>query len=374
AAPSVTPPAPPGGPSRPYWPRILLTLAIGAAGGAAFDYLRVPLAWMIGAMVFCTVASLSGVPVYMSQKIRFPMIAVLGVMLGSAFTPAIVGRVGEWGPTVAGLALYVVLVTAILYYYFRKLCGHDVVTSYFAASPGGLNEMQIVSHALGGDDRVVSLVHASRILLVVLTIPLGFMIFEGYQSGQRGALGPSILSIPLKDWAAMAAIAVVGSALGKYLRLPAGALTGTMLLSGIVHVMGWSDSKPPAELIAAAQIVIGSAVGARFAGVALKKIVRVLGESVGATVIMLGITLGLAWGLQPYAGTSFEALILAYAPGGFAEMSLIALALGIDAAFVSAHHILRIVMLVIVAPPTFRYFWRKRQRRANAQAAERSKP
>ncbi|MGE4014377.1 MAG: AbrB family transcriptional regulator, partial [Alphaproteobacteria bacterium] len=78
AAPSVTPPAPPGGPSRPYWPRILLTLAIGAAGGAAFDYLRVRLAWMIGAMVFCTVASLSGVPVYMSQKIRFPMIAVLG--------------------------------------------------------------------------------------------------------------------------------------------------------------------------------------------------------------------------------------------------------------------------------------------------------
>jgi uncharacterized membrane protein AbrB (regulator of aidB expression) len=37
-------------------------------------------------------------------------------------------------------------------------------------------------------------------------------------------------------------------------------------------------------------------------------------------------------------------------------MSLVALALAIDAAFVASHHVLRIIMIVIVAPLLFRRF------------------
>ena len=45
--------------------------------------------------------------------------------------------------------------------------------------------------------------------------------------------------------------------------------------------------------------------------------------------------------------------MLAYAPGGLAEMSLVALALGADAAFVSIHHIARIVLIIAFAPMIF---------------------
>ena len=41
-------------------PRLLRTLAIGAVGGSVFFAFQLPLAWMLGAMVFTTVASLSG--------------------------------------------------------------------------------------------------------------------------------------------------------------------------------------------------------------------------------------------------------------------------------------------------------------------------
>ena len=40
--------------------------------------------------------------------------------------------------------------------------------------------------------------------------------------------------------------------------------------------------------------------------------------------------------------------------GGLAEMSLIALALGIETAFVATHHVARIGMIVIAAPLVFR--------------------
>ena len=97
-----------------------------------------------------------------------------------------------------------------------------------------------------------------------------------------------------------------------------------------------------------------SAVGCRFAGVAVRTVVHTFAVSLGSSALMLGLTLLFAFALAPVAEASFPGLVLALAPGGLAEMSLIALALGIDSAFVSTHHIFRIVLLVIVAPAVFR--------------------
>ena len=54
-------------------------------------------------------------------------------------------------------------------------------------------------------------------------------------------------------------------------------------------------------------------------------------------------------------GINKDAIWLAFAPGGVAEMTLISLALGIDVAFVSTHHLVRVVFMVIVAPLIFHF-------------------
>ena len=48
------------GPAK-LW-QIALALTIGAIGGYIFLQLRLPLAWMMGAMVFTTAAAIAGVP------------------------------------------------------------------------------------------------------------------------------------------------------------------------------------------------------------------------------------------------------------------------------------------------------------------------
>ena len=69
---------------------------------------------------------------------------------------------------------------------------------------------------------------------------------------------------------------------------------------------------------------------------------------------MLGATVGFALALAPLSGIPFPAVVLAFSPGGLAEMSLIALFLGIETAFVATHHVARIAMIVIAAPLVFR--------------------
>jgi hypothetical protein len=360
AGPSVAP----AGPTR--WARlgrIALTLCIGTAGGALFRHFNLPLAWMIGALLATTIASVAGMPLLAATRLRMIMVAVLGIMLGSAFSPETAGRIVTWWPTIAALALYIAVVTGLLALYFRRVAGYDWVTAYFSASPGGLNEMVLVGSAYGGDDRTIALVHAVRILLVVLAIPFGFVLFGDYQRGAQTPLGIPIADFPLLDFIILTVCAIAGAAGARALRIPAALMVGPMIASAAVHLVGATASRPPAELVAAAQVVIGSTLGARFAGTKPIQILRVTLTSGGATVIMLGLTLGFSLALEPLAGSSIQATILSFAPGGLAEMSLIALALNVDAAFVSTHHVVRIALIVTLSPLVFRIVRGIRNRR-----------
>ena len=74
----------------------------------------------------------------------------------------------------------------------------------------------------------------------------------------------------------------------------------------------------------------------------------------------MAVTVLLALLVDQVAGFGFIELLLAYAPGGLAEMSLIALALQANAPFVATHHIARIAMVVMAAPVVFKLIDSKR--------------
>jgi membrane AbrB-like protein len=334
---------------------ILLTLALGTGGGYAFNLLHLPVAWMIGAMCTVMVATLAGLPMRSSQIIRQPMAAVLGVLVGSAFTPAIVDRIPGWWPTLTALVAYVLITSGILFFYFRRLLGLDRVTAFCSATPGGLNQMTILSMELGGDERVVALSQGARILLVVLIIPFSFVALGLYDPATRPPLGATLIGYPPGELAILAACGVVGYGGAWLARIPAASVTGPMVVSATVHLFGWSGTGPPGELIAAAQVVIGAAVGARFAGVPLRRILKIVTNAVGATLIMIVITVVFAVGLYEVVDVPLSALILAFSPGGLAEMSLIALALGMEVAFVATHHFIRISLIMMIGPVFFRH-------------------
>lgn len=340
--------------------RIGLTLALGALGGLLAFWAQLPLAWMIGAMLAVTVLAVAGGPARVPPRLRSGMVAVLGVMLGSGFNPQMAQQIPLWSVSLASLLPYTALSGLVGYLYFRRCFGYDRATSYFSAMPGGLSEMILVGGQSGGDPRVISLTHAARILLVVMTLPFGFQIFLGYQPGAVSA-GAHWSQVPLTDLALLGACAAIGLPLALRLRIPAGQLVGPLTLSAAVHLAGLTSHRPPVELVAAAQVVIGSAVGARFAGTDLRFLLRALLGAAGLSVILLVITLLSAWAVTLPTGLPLEPVILAYSPGGLAEMSLVALALNLDAAFVATHHSARIVIVVILAPLAFRLFsrWRR---------------
>lgn len=337
--------------------RLIGAVAIGAAGGTLFAQFNMPLAWMLGAMMATTVASLAGLPLAMSNTIRGPMVSIVGVLLGSAFTPDIFSRAADWASGLGILVVYVFVATGLSFLFYRLVARTDTATAYFAAAPGGLNEMFLFGEAMGGDGRIIALSHACRILFVVMTVPFFFRWTAGLDGGYSAAgVSPpgTLTDFPLDDAAILAACAIAGYLGGRVLKIRAAQLVGPLLLSAIAHMTGVTDSRPPAELVAIAQVVMGAGIGCRFTGMRFLSVGRIMLMALVSTALMLTVTAVMSLTLGSPDGISSAALALALSPGGVAEMSLIGLALGVDIAFVSTMHIIRIIIVILVAGPLFK--------------------
>lgn len=327
-----------------------LALFIGVVCGV-FCYLAgLPLPWMLGPMIGLTIASVAGAPVAGPDRLRPFVIPVIGVMLGSAIRPEIFDQLADWAITFALLLPYLAIAAGLSFTVYRKIGGYDPVTAFYSAMPGGLNEMLIMGGAAGGNERKIALAHAARVLLVILFVALFFGLFLGVRSGSNPNNWVGVSEPTLRDYALLIAAAVIGLWLGRLLRLPAVPIFGPMIVSGVFHLVGWVEIAPPSVFIIAAQIVMGTIIGTRFIGATVTEIRRDLTLAAIGSGVMLTVAVGFAAVVTWAAGMSLSEAFLAFAPGGLTEMALLTLAMGQDVTYVSTVHIVRITLVIAIAP------------------------
>ena len=328
----------------------LHTLALGLAGGALFATLQLPLPWLLGALVFNMIGSFSGLRLGLSAYVRNPALTVLGVTIGSALTPDFVDRAQDWWLTLAAMALFVATASPLAILYCRKVMGFDVVSATYAGIPGGLTEMIVTGSASGGDPRRIALAHSSRLAVILLVLPPVMSLVAGIGiTGTRPGFSPWT-AMPLFDAMLLLGCAVFGVLAARLVRLPNPFLLGPLILSVVVHMFSLTTAKPPNWLLDMVQLVIGAYVGAQFANTRAADLVRILSLSSILTLLLLGWAGLFAWTSSQAMGFEFAAVLLAFVPGGIAEMSLIAVLLHIDPIFVAAHHIFRVLLILSCSP------------------------
>jgi len=317
---------------------------------------------MLGALFATMVAAISRAPIKAPSSLRPAVVAVIGVLLGSRFTPDILLQLGAWAGTVAVLLGYVVSVAVIVVPFYHFAGKLDWTTAYFAGMPGGLNEMIEIGEASGAEAAPIILAHSLRIVVTITLIGLWFRIGQGAGMGRSFSATP--LALSFGDASLLMGCAVLGSWIGKRLRLTAPTLLGPMVLSAALHLTGITHSTPPALLVNVAQIILGTALGCRFYDVKPKALLRAGMLSSAATVLTLTLALAAGLAMRGFAGVEVDQAMLALAPGGLTEMGLIAMAIHSDVAFVALHHIVRVLFVLLVAPFTFRFVLRLRANRS----------
>ena len=331
------------------------TTAAGVAGGALLTLLKAPLAWLLGSMAATIALALMGFAVVLPNRFRTIMVAILGVMIGAAFTPEVVAGLADWWKSVAVMLVFIGIASAANFQFLRRVVKLDTSTAFFSSAPGGIGEMAILGGAYGGDLRVITVMHTIRIAVAVATIPFIVRWLSGgaaapglAQAAAGGSLTPSGALV-------LAGCVAIGLPLASWARLPAAALVGPMLASILVHGAGFTREAPPRELVAAAQVIVGIAVGMRFGGRTFDGLGVVAVAAVGVALALVAGAICVGWAMAPFLGLERVELMLALAPGGVAEMSLVALSIGIVPAFISAMHIVRITFIIALMPWVYRW-------------------
>lgn len=343
------------------WGRIVLALAIGLIGAQAFSTWEMPLPWLLGSIAFCLIAAFLRAPLQGPAKAVPVMRVILGVAVGGAFTSELLGRAGEMIGSLLFVAPCALAIALAGFHYFRSVGKLDLATATYAAIPGGFQDMLALGREAGADERKLTLIHATRIVMLVFALPFGFYWLSAVEATALPGGYVSILQQPLDNLAVLAACGAFGWWLAAKLRLSGATVIGPMVVSSAVHLAGWTDARPPVELMNLAQLVIGCQAGCQFVGITIKELVHTILLSFGFIVFSLLIAGAVAIAATLVTGFDPSATLLAFSPGGQAEMILIAVGLGIDPAYVALHHLIRMVIVITLAPVLYRWL-RKRNR------------
>lgn len=327
---------------------------VAGAGVAAFKLLHLPLPWLLGPISACLIAALAGVPMAGNRFMNEAMRTILGLAVGATFTTAVlISMAGMW-PTLLMIPVMTALIGVIGVTYFKRIWGFDFATSYYGSMPGGLQDMLVFGEEAGGDVRALSLIHATRVLVIVSALPL--ILSFVWEADLTNPPGASATEIAWQQLVLMVVCALVGWQVAKRVGMFGAAILGPLLVASVLAMTGVLQHRPPAEAIWAAQFFIGMGVGTKYAGVTMAEVRRDVTAALGFCVILLILTVIFAEvihlaGLAPPMET-----ILAFAPGGQAELTVLALIVCADMAFVAAHHVLRLFVVILGAPIFAKFF------------------
>ncbi|MEM9783536.1 MAG: AbrB family transcriptional regulator [Pseudomonadota bacterium] len=324
------------------------TVAIALAGVGVFYLFSLPLPWMLGPMFACLAAALAGLDLKGTPRISEGMRTVLGLAVGASITPAVIGRLDEMALSIALLPAFVLVLGLAGYPYFRRVWGFDPATSYYASMPGGLQDMLVFGEEAGANPRQLSLIHVTRVLVVVSALPVLMILL--FDQPLDNPTGEAAADVPLTEMLLLVVIAVAGWQGARAVGMFGASILGPMLLAMVASLAGILHHRPPTEAILAAQFFLGLGVGTRYAGITLEELRVIVTAALGQVALLTAITFAfveivVTFGLAP----PVEAL-LAFAPGGQGEMAVLALVAGADIAFVVTHHLVRITIVIVGAP------------------------
>ncbi|GMG81534.1 AbrB family transcriptional regulator [Paralimibaculum aggregatum] len=324
------------------------TFAAAGLGTYLFSALGLPLPFLFGPMAACLLSALLGAPLAEFGQVSVGARTVLGVAVGASITPALFAQLPTMAGSIALVPLFIVLIALIGVPFFRHVWKFDPATAYYAAMPGGLQDMVIFGTEAGGNPRALSLIHATRVLIIVTVAPV--LLTQFYGVSLANPIGAPAAEIPLHEIGLMALAALVGWKLGERVGLFGAAILGPLIVAAAMSLAGLIHMRPPREAILAAQFLIGAGIGVQFVGVTLGELRRVVMAGVAFVSLLALLAAGFSQVVMGLGlGNPVEAF-LAFAPGGQAEMTVLAIVTGADLGFVVTHHLVRLIIVITGAP------------------------
>ncbi|AUS13295.1 MULTISPECIES: AbrB family transcriptional regulator [Bacillus] len=349
-------------------------IAISAAGGFILSLTGISIGWMIGTLIVaCCLAMIRPAWLMMApdQKgINRRWLAlgqmILGIELGQKLNLSVLSVLKDHWFSVGVMLILSILLAMLSGYVLWRFSKTDMMTSFVGTAPGGLSAMPSIAQEVGANTAIVSLVQMMRVLLVVLSIPfLVIMIYTKQDSSTSAAAGLSSATTDFRLapvlWTVILILAAWGACkAAKCLKFPAPWLLGSMLGVAIVHVGGAAvighdmTAWWPSQANHVSQVFLGATIGSKMYKSMFAGVTRIIIVGFVSSVGLIAAMFLSAVIVSELTGISLITSVLAFAPGGIAEMATTSVTLHADSTFVVAVQVIRVILVIALLPPFYR--------------------
>lgn len=350
-------------------------ILISAAGGFLLSLTGMSIAWMLGTLAAGCILSMTRPRwLFMApdrRGIHRRWLAagqmILGIELGQKLNLSVLSVLREHWLPVGFMLIFSIVMALVSGYVLFRFSRTDMMTSFVGTAPGGLSAMPGIAQEVGANTAIVSLIQLTRVLLVVMTIPFLVIFLFTKQNGvaqtsagavSAGASHPGL--IPVLLTAGFILAAWLASKGAKRLKFPAPWLLGSMIgvaaaeigvsaLAGKDMLAWW-----PPEANQLSQIFLGATIGSKMYKSMFTGVTRVLTVGFISSVGLIAAMILSAVAVSKLTGISMITSVLAFSPGGIAEMAATSITLHEDSTFVVAVQVIRIVLVIAMLPPFYR--------------------
>lgn len=325
-----------------------MALIIGTAGAAIAMSIKIPLAPLIGAMAAVLTANRLGLDISIHPKLRMIVIMVVGVFLGSKFTPEVFTAMALWPWSLLAVAFYVPIATIFAAFYFTRVAKYSLITSLFSAVPGGVVAMIAIGTEVGGNTKSIVISQTFRVIFAVTIVPA--ILVSIIPGDGAASVATNAMAISWNVVGILALAAIVGAYSSRKLKIPAFHIIGPLIASGLLYSTGMIEGELPGVLLNACLVVMGTALGGLVPPTSRRELLVLSFHALVVVFLLITLSGLFAVGITAFLPLDPMAVFLAFAPGGLVEMSAIALSLDLSPQFVSVHHIVRILICFLAAP------------------------
>ena len=327
----------------------------GLAGGYLASLIGWPLPWMVGSLL--AIILVRCLTPWQLQEIpggRKCGQWIVGIAIGLHFTPMVMEQVlAHFWLILVGALL--TSASSIISVWLMRKSGEDRATAFFSSMPGGSGEMVNLGARNGAVLSRVAAGQSLRVLTVVLSVPAAFryLLGEGVPALQAAPVNYYWLALLFPAGAFIAWI-------WQRLRQPNPWLFGPLLVSASVSIAWDLHISLPEGSSQIAQWLIGSGLGCHFNRAFFRRAPSFIGRTLLGTAMTMLIAGLCAAGLSSMTHLDFRSMTLGMMPGGIAEMSLTAEMLQLSVPLVTALQVMRLLFVLFLAEPLFKYWVRKK--------------
>jgi uncharacterized protein len=335
----------------------MILLALSMLFVVGMQSVGLPGAWLLGPMVAGIIVGMNGGSIRVAPLLFLLAQAVMGCMIAGLVTrPVLASFVRQW-PIFLIVTLSTLLASSVLGWLLNRRRVLPGTTAIWGVLPGAASAMMLMSESHGGDPRLVALMQYLRVICVALLASL----IARFWTGSTAIIRPDRVDIPALHWVPFLetlAIAGGGMMLGRWTRIPSGALIVPMVVGSILNASDVVEIDLPRWLLLGTFAVLGWGIGLKFTRGELALAVKSFPPILASIALLIASCGAIGLILHRVIGTDLLTAYLATSPGGIDSALIIGASTNVDMPLVMGLQTIRVLVVLFIGPSLARFIAR----------------